>query len=176
MNELARRYAWVEGFHSRLSAEDAGNELDRIRQAEGTLTPGVVVDAARDPSNILHTSFEWDDAIAGEKYRIVQAGKLIRSLRVVPRVGASPQPAMLSVQTGEKKNERSYATVRDVMNDPAARRQFLIEELDRIIRLLERTSAYPEMEPLRKAADDVMDAMIVAGSKARKHHQSQAAD
>jgi hypothetical protein len=52
----------------------------------GPLTPQRVLAAARDTSNALHAQFEWDDAIAGEAYRIEQARTLVRSIKVEVRV------------------------------------------------------------------------------------------
>lgn len=51
-------------------------------QRDGQLLPAAVVDAARDPASPLHTYFDWDDDSAGEKYRLVQAGMLIRRVKV----------------------------------------------------------------------------------------------
>lgn len=52
--------------------------LQAIRDEHGTLTPALVVDVARDPEHALHSRFEWDDSIAAEKWRIEQAGQLLR--------------------------------------------------------------------------------------------------
>lgn len=60
---------------------DLRSELAAIRKQYGTLTPANVVDAARDENHPLHHRFEWDDTVAAEKYRLVQARQLIRVLR-----------------------------------------------------------------------------------------------
>jgi hypothetical protein len=57
-------------------------QLQAIYDRRGGLTPAMVVDEARDPSNPLHGRFEWDDEVAGEKFREGQAHQLIRSVRV----------------------------------------------------------------------------------------------
>lgn len=59
------------------------DELRRIHNSNGgKLTPAAVVKAARSPKSPLHNRFEWDDSVAGEKYRLIQAGDLIREQRV----------------------------------------------------------------------------------------------
>lgn len=57
------------------------DELMAIRSEYGHLTPANVVRAATDPSHALHDRFEWDDAVAGEKYRLGQARQIIRVVR-----------------------------------------------------------------------------------------------
>ncbi len=57
-------------------------ELRRLYDEHGHLNARLVVDESRDEAAPLHGSFEWDDAVAGEAFRCVQAGKLIRSVRV----------------------------------------------------------------------------------------------
>lgn len=69
-------------------ANDAWNEIRTLNE----ITPEGVVNLARNPGSCIHGDFEWDDAVAGEKYRIVQAQKMIRCLKVV-------------VKTSDKKKE-----------------------------------------------------------------------
>lgn len=61
------------------------DELARIYEQRGRLTPAIVVDEARPSDHPLHDRFEWDDSIAGEAWRRQQAHELIRSVRVVYR-------------------------------------------------------------------------------------------
>jgi hypothetical protein len=49
----------------------------------GRLTPEAVVQAAAEPSNPMHSSFEWDDTKAGHQFRLVQARTLIRAVHFV---------------------------------------------------------------------------------------------
>ena len=70
------------------SAEDAWNEIKTLDE----ITPENVVDLARNQESIIHSDFEWDDEIAGEKYRIIQGRRMIQSLKVV-------------VKTNDKKKE-----------------------------------------------------------------------
>lgn len=51
-------------------------------QQGGVLTPEAVLDYARPDDSPLHTYFEWDDSVAGEKYRYRQAQGLITKVKV----------------------------------------------------------------------------------------------
>lgn len=65
-----------------ISAQDAGEELERIKTERGYLSPENVVEESRPPEAPLHGCFEWDDAIAARKYRCQQASHIIRSITV----------------------------------------------------------------------------------------------
>ena len=51
-------------------------------QHGGELTPAAVLDYARPKSSPIHNRFTWDNKVAGEKYRLIEAAVLIRSVRV----------------------------------------------------------------------------------------------
>jgi len=81
---MTRAWQFTNGRSWPVDAQETGDELERIREENGgQLRPEGVVDAARDPQSLLHPCFEWDDAVAGEKYRREQASNLIRSIRVL---------------------------------------------------------------------------------------------
>lgn len=66
------------------------NELSRIyNEMGGMITPEAVVSDAERESSPLHNLFEWDDEVAGGKYRLIQAAELIRSVRVTYADGQS---------------------------------------------------------------------------------------
>jgi len=62
---------------------DAAREaLRNLETRAGYLDPDVVVEEARDPESDLHPYFEWDDTLAGQAYRLAQAGDLIRRVKI----------------------------------------------------------------------------------------------
>lgn len=69
----------------------------------GDLTPEIVVDEARPEGAPLHDRFEWDNKIAGDKYRIVQAQQLIRSVNI----------EFIDKRTGERKFVRGFHSRRE---------------------------------------------------------------
>lgn len=56
-------------------------ELERIYKKHKVVTVEVVLTEAAKPMHPLHSYFEWDNNVAAEKYRIVQAYSLIMASR-----------------------------------------------------------------------------------------------
>lgn len=61
------------------------DQLQTIYEKHGNLSPSIVVAEARRKTHPLHDRLEWDDKIAGKKYREVQAYDLIRSVKLTYR-------------------------------------------------------------------------------------------
>lgn len=75
------------------------DELLRLQDANGRITPTIVVNAARRRSNPLHGEFDWNDESAAERHREDVAGKLIRKYVTVPVVEYSrPYEAVFYVR------------------------------------------------------------------------------
>ena len=64
-------------------AEVAGAVCQQLTESSEGLTPKTLVDASRPEDAPLHNEFEWDDAIAGEKFREFQARKYIGNIIIV---------------------------------------------------------------------------------------------
>lgn len=117
---------------------DVRGELQSIYQRRHILTPPVVVEEARSVESPLHSHFEWDDTVAGEKYRLVQASELIRSVRVTY---TSPDGAQKDVRqwlsVSHSEVERSYLPLEQVVDDPFSYR-LVLQEMERDMAALQR--------------------------------------
>lgn len=80
------------------------------------VTPKTVLEIARDENSELHKCFEWDNDLAAEKYRTIQAGNVIRMLYIVQKDEDTPPVRVLS-RTSDTvyqptrtfvKNQREY--------------------------------------------------------------------
>lgn len=56
--------------------------LEIREQNGGRLTPPIVLDAAKAEDHPLHSHFEWDDTVAGHRYRLAQAQQLLVRAKV----------------------------------------------------------------------------------------------
>lgn len=98
--------------------------LQDVYDRHGSLTPRMVVDEATsgvtDAGEALSRHFEWDDSSAADSYRIEQARRLIRSVRVAYREPTEEEAArsvrgFVSVKTSEG---RAYHPTEKVAHDP----------------------------------------------------------
>lgn len=78
----ARRWVSRVGLNG-VDPETVGTELLRIESRDGKIEPAAVVEDARPKDSPLHPIFEWNNAKAGEQWRVHQARNLIRSVRLV---------------------------------------------------------------------------------------------
>lgn len=114
----------------RVNGEAIHEELMRLNDA-GRLTPTNAVDAARDPNNPMHGEFEWDDAIAGEKYRLQQARELIGSFQITQVVMKTEHRVQEFVRDPRKSgDEQGYRRITEIKTDEQMRREFMQQELE----------------------------------------------
>ncbi len=101
-------------------------ELERIRLCnDGILRPTDVVETAKDPDNILHDQFTWDDKEAAHQHRLQQARQLIRiCVETVPSISA---PVRAYLNPAPKKGDEGYRTYNDVMSSDVMRAQMLTQ-------------------------------------------------
>lgn len=120
-----KEYRWKPGPKMPVSAEDAQAELDKLRRqarARGKeLAARDVVNAARDSDHPLHACFCWDDQKAGERYRVVEAGRLIRRIEIVViHRKVESRPVTINISTVHHKRGRGYMDAREVVADSDA--------------------------------------------------------
>lgn len=60
------------------------------------ITPEKVLERAKDENSELHKCFEWNNDVAAEKYRTIQAGNVIRMLYIEPKNEDAPPVRVLS--------------------------------------------------------------------------------
>lgn len=101
------------------------DHLQSIYDSRGHLTPRLVVDEARPKDHPLHSHFEWDNNIAGEQYRIVQAREMIQSVyRVVYTEPDNPEEGpthrVRAFHSVPSEDGPTYRAIEDVAPDPIA--------------------------------------------------------
>ena len=104
-------YEYKIGMKLPVSAQVAGEVCEELEQRNG-LTPHNLVEVSRPKDAPTHDLFEWDDTVAAEKYREVQARQVIRLIVKVPEKSKSGEPtrAFVSLTTHESKRLECCAT------------------------------------------------------------------
>ncbi|MFH1602473.1 MAG: hypothetical protein ABIH03_01030, partial [Pseudomonadota bacterium] len=76
-------YKFADGYPARgMDSQAVGEALDGLNNKHGGLTAEIVLTAARPKASPMHNAFIWNDADAARKYRLRQAGHLIRAVVV----------------------------------------------------------------------------------------------
>lgn len=118
---------------------DLRGTLTDIYQKHGELTEQILVDEARPKNAPLHHRFEWNNTVAGEAYRRVQAAELIRSVRIRFDVSGERKHirAFISGRDSGDTERGGYRPTEEVVEDELALK-LLLRELEREIADIKR--------------------------------------
>ena len=118
------------------------DELLSVRTKAGALTPAAVVEAATPKTHPLHDRFEWDNRVAGHKYRLVQARMLIRSVRVEYREPSEDDPGddVRAFHAVRGPSGYTYEPVEEVVEDELAT-AMVLRDMEREWKTLHRRYA-----------------------------------
>lgn len=145
-------YEWKVPIY-KIPAQEAGDELERITNKFGVLTPELVVEESRSETAVLHSCFEWDDHKAANKYRVVQAHQILRTItaRIPTNEGTNPVAvrAFVHIDGNYETVAKAIAVpdmyqslLNDAMKEMEAFRQKYrnIKELSSVILAMEKVS------------------------------------
>jgi len=148
VTEMKRKVAPVRGL------------LEDLMNTNGVLTPGSVVDAARDPKSPLHSYFEWDDTAAAELFRDRQARDLIRSVSITVH---TPGPVLIRAFVSlpsDRKAGGGYRTIERVMDNKSMRHELAND-------ILATVAKWEEKAAIIKAVVDFADTKKTARQLAK---------
>lgn len=137
-------------------AQTVGIALEDVQRTKGTLgiQPTDVVEAAVSPASPLHEFFEWDDTVAAQEYRVVQARHLLGAIKVtILDVTPEGQPMRLFLNlTPADGDDRAYIPAVTVLSDAAMRGQIVEQALAEAESWRRR---YEHLDELRRIFDAI---------------------
>src|SRR5258708_6107559 len=117
-------------FMATLEIVDA---LRGLEHQNGRLIPADVVQAARDPDSPLHSHFIWDDTEAAQRYRLIQASAVIRSVKLEITVRDVPLSVVGYVRDPELDTKTAgYRNIVNLRTDEDSARATIIDEMKRV--------------------------------------------
>ena len=129
----------------KVSSKVVRDELLKLQDRKGRITPQAVVDEASDPKHPLHKLFEWDDSAAARKYRLDQARELIRSVEVVIHTESHEIEVVAYVRDPKAQaRDQGYVATMTARSNPASAKAIMLCELQRIEDLALRASGLSE--------------------------------
>ena len=76
-------YIWkMKGLAHGVDPSIAVQELERLQNVYGSITPEIVVTESKKPDSVLYPIFEWDNDKAGHHYRLQQARILLNNIQI----------------------------------------------------------------------------------------------
>lgn len=147
-------YRWRTGSHMRGDAQAAGEVCQELEE-RGELTQAKLVDVSRPEDARLHNMFEWNDTVAAEKFREVQAGKIIRSLEISIE-SAEPQVTRAYVSISVDDSPREYVGIVRAMNDEDKRKAVLDSARRELRWFKEKYKGLYELSKVFEAIEEVV--------------------
>ena len=124
-----------------------------VARDNGILNPRAVLDEARDPENCLHRYFEWDDARAGEAYRLAQVGALVRHVKLtIFRPATETRELTISTtrafqsRPSQRSKAGGYEPLAAILGDEAKRAELLAQVLRELAAYRSRYAQLSELD------------------------------
>ena len=128
------------------SRKEIDAEISRIYNENGNITPDLVIKAAKDPNNVLHHLFEWDDSKAGNAYRVDQARQIITSVKINIVTESRTISAVSYVRDPRLPNDQQgYISVAKLKTDKDLAKDSIKYEFQRAYAHLHRAKTHAEI-------------------------------
>lgn len=143
-------------------------------QHGGNITPELVVRAAKSKDSPLHDYFDWDDKVAGGKWRIEQARELIRSVRIIVTSDKISIPAPHFVRDPQAEpEEQGYVSVLKLRSDEDRAREVVVSEFGRAAAALARAKAVAAVLNLDNEIERLHEQVTGLAERVRKDEHAR---
>ncbi len=124
--------------------------LQELCLRHGYLTPELVVAEATPKNHPLHSHFEWDNKVAGAKYRREQAHQLIQGVRLTlaNNKGAAVSIRKYHATVSEETGNYIYQPVETIAQDEQLSGQLEMNMRQDLARMKERYGHYVEFKEI----------------------------
>jgi hypothetical protein len=150
-------YRWKPGSRFKGDPVPVAKALERIRVKNDGLKAEAVVREARKQTSVLHQYFDWNDSVAAEKWRIEQAGQIIRYIVVVHKGVDEEEDLCVRafVSINDEDDEKSYTSIAHAMGDPELREQVLQKAKKELLEWRRRYEDLREFAAIFEAIDRI---------------------
>ena len=138
-------------------------EILEVKEKKG-LTAEEVINKAQNKKSSLHDLFEWDDSIAGEKYRLQQARVLINEVKIIVNTEEyyAFENVSLSVEednSDKPESVRQYFTRKEIIDSIDFRQQIIQRAYNNILYWKRQYECYSEFQPIIDGINKVQEMM-----------------
>ena len=156
---MVYKYGWKINKYPGVSAEEAGKHIEKIQYEQGVVTSANLLESARPEDSAIHPCYEWDDAVAAEKYRLSQSNDLLQNLvQVIVAEDGSEEKvsrAFVNVAEIDQFTPGSYVKVETALSDEGMRRIVLQKALKEVLTFKAKYENLSELAEVFKAISDL---------------------
>ena len=131
------------------------DEIVEVKEKYG-LTAEALLEKAKNEKSSLHNKFEWDNTIAGHRYRLQQARELINDVKVIIIKREVNAFENLNIKPGETIPQRQYVTVQEIKENNDLKEQILKRAKNQIKYWRDMYALYEEFNPIFNVIDEVL--------------------
>lgn len=151
---MKKEYSW-KAYQFKADAQLVGKELEQL-EILGEITPKEVVEFARNnPKSELYKCFDWDDAEAGEKWRLSQASSVICSISI--KIKEEPevkQKVYFNVRSSESGTKK-FKNIKDVLENDDEYKQLVNKATNELNNCKEKYETLIKKEDLKEIIFDI---------------------
>lgn len=130
-------------FFKQADAQKVGEELDEMP----TINVDNILEKAKNENTELNKVFDWDNDVAGEKWRRQQANQMIQDLQVIVVKGDKENKPKTAKAYVTLKRDTEYEPIEAVVNDPLKYESLREIALNKIRKIRQD---YAEVESLKE--------------------------
>lgn len=131
-------------------------ELDKMYEKHGSVSTDLMLEEAKNPRHPLHQYFDWDDEVAGKKWRQSQALAMIMATKYIAVINGQSEPPkvlhgtpvrkFVSVFRGEGLKLRNEA-----LDEESSRRALIARRTEALRSWCRENHDIAELQPVRLA-------------------------
>lgn len=145
--------ASVGARFSNKNAQIYADRLVEISKRTGLITPPIVLADAKNPKSPLHSFFEWDDTKAAEKWRLEQAGYLIRHISIEVLKNGKQEDVRYFFSVAADNSTTSepkavYVSLDTILSEPDKRAEVIAYAKRELVNWSERYKQYSELSDI----------------------------
>ena len=158
------KYSW-KNVSFPVRADVAAEELARIQEKYGEVTPRNLLDESRDENSVMHKCYEWNDTKAAEKWRLQQSKFIMSCLTVTYEkvdidTGTVNKVSVRAFQNVSEERDGKFIHVHDAMENAEYRAAVLRRALNELAMFRKKYSDLSELSKLFYAIDEAIDAAM----------------
>lgn len=141
--------------------------IEKIEAENDEIAADLLKEEAREVDHPWHKSFEWDDAIAGERYRTEQARAIIRRFRVVQTTEQHVYEAIAYVRNPDKPtHEQGYIATFKVPSGSELARRSIDREIQAVRSAVFRCRSLASRWGLLEETDQRLSELLARSKRA----------